>query len=379
MKRLKNKKIVLGVLLIAIIIFEVQSVAAQSVEGAADVIGGVSISPVTGPVAILLFILNYILASIITLIAYLANTTIYFGNNILKVPAVMAGWEAMLNITNLGFVLGIIVIAFATILRMESYGMKQILWKLVVAALLINFSLVIAGAFLSVSKLSTDIFYNSITKNGQYSMGDVLGTLAQPQKAIKPVNKGWFEKIYEKAKAAVSMLTFSGALKIIIGLIFQALMSFIIILTFLTLIVMLLIRAIVLIFLLILSPIVWLLWIFPATEKYWRQWWSEFIRWNVFAPAVMFFIYLAVLTRNNIEGVFTSEMTSSAEEALKNTVPLSEGMWGEMMNNIVILSLLIGGIYVANKFGIAGGSIGVNLAQGAGKGVGAWAGRKGIR
>jgi len=40
------------------------------------------------------------------------------------------------------------------------------------------------------------------------------------------------------------------------------------------------------------------------------------------------------------------------------------------------MSLLIGGLYVANKFGIAGGSIGINLAKKAGKGVGAWAGRK---
>ena len=48
----------------------------------------------------------------------------------------------------------------------------------------------------------------------------------------------------------------------------------------LTLIVMLLVRIIALIFLLILSPIAWLLWIFPNTQKYWQQWWQEFIRWN---------------------------------------------------------------------------------------------------
>ena len=46
------------------------------------------------------------------------------------------------------------------------------------------------------------------------------------------------------------------------------------------------------------------------------------------------------------------------------------------MDNVVITALLIGGIYVANKFGIAGGQIGINLAKGVGKGAGAWVGRK---
>src|SRR4030042_5966834 len=71
---------------------------------------------------------------------------------------VHTGWQIVLNFANLGFVLAIIVIAFSTIFRRESYAMKQTLWKLIVAALLVNFSLVIAGAFINVSDIFSDFF-----------------------------------------------------------------------------------------------------------------------------------------------------------------------------------------------------------------------------
>ena len=99
----------------------------------------------------------------------------------------------MLNFTNLGFILAIIIIAFATILRLESYAIKQTLWKLIVAALLVNFSLVICGGIISVSKLTTDSFYNHITAGGK-TMGNVLGTLAQPQEVTAPIAKNVLEK-----------------------------------------------------------------------------------------------------------------------------------------------------------------------------------------
>ena len=67
-----------------------------------------------------------------------------------------------MSFTNLGFVLAIIVIAFATIFRIQSYAMKQVLWKLIVAALLVNFSLVIAGAFINIADNVTSSFNNKI-------------------------------------------------------------------------------------------------------------------------------------------------------------------------------------------------------------------------
>ena len=50
-----------------------------------------------------------------------------------------------------GFVLAIIIIAYATIFRRQSYAMNKTLGKLVIAALLVNFSFAIASGIISVS------------------------------------------------------------------------------------------------------------------------------------------------------------------------------------------------------------------------------------
>jgi len=324
-------------------------------------------------IAAIFFIISTVAAWLISLLAMLVDYAIGLGNNIINLTAVHEGWKIVLGFTNLGFVLGIIIIAFATILRLETYGMKQILWKLIVAALLVNFSLVIAGAFISVSKIATDSFYNSITENGQKSISDVLGEIVQLGRLTEPPSISIIQSIVGG---------FETGIKFIIGNLAVLISQFLIILAFATLFVMLLMRAIALIFLLILSPIVWLLWIFPDTKKYWQQWWQEFIRWNFFAPAVMFFISLGITISKNLGELGDISKTTVGTTLKQNTLA-GENILQYIANLFVIIAFLVGGLYVSNKFGIAGGGIGIKMAQGAGKwfggavkGAGKAAGRK---
>ena len=368
----KHKKIVFGVLL-AVIIFGVQLVnivSAQPKPPAAETIASAGISG---------YLILALASKILIFAAALVDFVVKLGNDVLNLPAVTAGWKIVLNITNLGFVLGIIVIAFATILRMESYGMKQILWKLVVAALLVNFSLVIAGSIMSISSVASNVFYEAALGNGGENLSNALANAMNPQKPGEV--RSTVDLVVEYAS---SFVPFSGAnINYFVNIIFIIVFTFLTILAFLALFIMLFMRAIVLAFLLIVSPLVWLLWIFPATQKYWQQWWQEFIRWNVFAPAVYFFIYLAVLTAAGIQDKTLDSITKAGADGAKSAVAVFNS--GGYMSNIfthaanlfIVLGLLYGGIYVANKFGIAGGSIGVNMANSVGKGVGAWAGRKG--
>src|SRR3989344_5283771 len=64
---------------------------------------------------------------------------------------IRAGWDASLQVVNIGFVITIIIIAFATMLRRESYGMRTLLPKLIAVALLINFSFVITRTLVTIS------------------------------------------------------------------------------------------------------------------------------------------------------------------------------------------------------------------------------------
>ena len=397
--KIKNRKIVLMVLIAVVSVVMLAPQLAGALGEEKNPTMGNSQSTDNNPqIAGLALTITTSVGKILVLIAGLVDFAVKLGNDVLSLPAVTTGWGIVLQFTNLGFILGIIIIAFATILHLESYALKQILWKLIVAALLVNFSLVIAGAIMSISNIVSDYFIEAAMGKDGTNLSNALANAVNPQAFQLPSEEAGF---WQKITNAMNLF-----FEFIAGLFFLIIFSFFIVLAFATLFVMLLVRVIALIFLIILSPIVWLLWIFPATQKYWQQWWQEFIRWNFFAPAVFFFIYLAIMTAgcmninqtcaitgqsgktlSSIEQAQKSE-SSAAKVFDKNTIMGNpegksspgekKGIFQHVANLFVVLGLLFGGIYVANKFGIAGGNIGMNLAQKVGKGAGAWAGRKGL-
>ncbi len=361
MKNLRNKnyKPIAAFVLITLLLF-VFRIIAQAESSAGEKI---SASGISG------YLILELATRILIFTAGLVDFAVRFGNEVINLPAVQSGWAIILNITNLGFVLAIIVIAFATILRFESYAMKKTLWKLIVAALLVNFSLVIAGSIMSVSNIASNVFHDAALGNGGKNLSDALANAMSPQKYGE--TKSMADLILNYAS---SYIPFSEAnIKYFINIIFIIIFTFLTILAFITLFVMLFMRAIILAFLLIVSPIIWLLWIFPSTQEHWRKWWSEFIRWNFFAPAVYFFIYLAVLTAAGIQDKTLKSITDAAQSGSAATVFNTGGFMSNIFthaaNLFVVLGLLYGGIYVANKFGIAGGGIGVKWAGD----VSAWA------
>lgn len=369
---LKNKKIILTAIAVIVLVAMVAPQVAKAQEALkTDSSLLIKDSASYGLIGNLLMSL---VGRLLAMAAVAVDFAIKLGNDILILDAVQTGWKIMLQFTNLGFILGIIIIAFATILHLESYALKQILWKLIVAAILVNFSLVIAGAFISISNITSDYFIKATSTS---NLAEALGNAIQPQTFQKPPSTtgeaviNWFK----------DNLSPASWMKYLINIFFIVIFGFLAALTLLTLFIMLLVRVIALIFILILSPIIWLCWIFPSTEKYWTQWWDQFIKWNFFAPAVLFFVYLSVSTAQQLD---RANQTLPSLRWLKTTPIISslDSFFGindfiyTALRLIVILSLLIGGIFIANKFGIAGGSIGVNMASKVGKGVSGWAGRR---
>src|SRR3989338_1738048 len=119
-------------------------------------------------IAWIVYVINYIIATIfgvfISIIAWFIGIVIQINTNIVNTPIVQNGFSITLAVANLGFVMAIIVIAIMTILRYETYALKKTLWKLVAAAILVNFSLVIAGAILNFADNLTLYFLNGFNQ-----------------------------------------------------------------------------------------------------------------------------------------------------------------------------------------------------------------------
>ena len=229
----------------------------------------------------------------ITLVGWFIKWAIRLGIEVTHLPIVRVGYQVILNLTNLGFVLAIIIIAYATIFRRQSYAMNKTLGKLVIAALLVNFSFAIASGIISVSNNLTQYMVDKMGSD----LSTSLATLLNPQILIK-VNDdpNWLKTV--KALTDVDYL-----LKLLLSLLFVLVFTIAVFLIFAGIFIMLLIRVVYLALLLIIMPIVWLAWIFPNTASYWKKWWNEFIRWTFFAPIMMLGMYLIVVTGQEMKNL----------------------------------------------------------------------------
>jgi len=311
-------------------------------------------------------IIATIVAHIVSFFAGVLEFTIKLSDGLIDLEGVKVGWGILLSITNLGFILAIIVIAFATILHIDSYEMKKTLWKLVVAALLVNFSLVITGIFIDMSNVVSGFILKRV--GDTEFLSNALSRAMEIQKINIPADESSlldkFKWITDPAGKLMSLYA---------SLVFVTLFTVFILLIFATLAVMFLIRDIYLIILAIVSPIVWLLWIFPYTQKHWTKWWSELIRWNIFAPTALFFVYVAILIANGMSSETVTK--SDAIIGLDGSLLVNSTFLQHGIKLTIILGFIVGGMIAANNFSIAGSGFAINRAKMMKNGAKGWSKR----
>ena len=82
---------------------------------------------------------------------------------VLNAPFAQNGWAVTRDLANMLFIFILLFIAIATILQISSYGAKSLLARLVIIALLLNFSLFITRVVVDVSNVTARLFYNGIS------------------------------------------------------------------------------------------------------------------------------------------------------------------------------------------------------------------------
>ncbi|OGY64013.1 MAG: hypothetical protein A3I89_02970 [Candidatus Harrisonbacteria bacterium RIFCSPLOWO2_02_FULL_41_11] len=283
-----------------------------------------------------MYLLAYAASKGVYLAGQMVTWTLNLNSRILvDNPIVAAGWTITRDLANLGFVLAIILIAFTTILRIPRYQMKEMLWKLIVAALLINFSLVITGVVLDFTGVLTNFFIShSIANESQISQA-LANTLTLQTLLSPPAQSG--DSLF-LLRWGTGILEFTSRLLFI--LIFTIMGG----LTLFSVAAMLFIRYIAISMLLIMMPLAWLMWIWPDLEGHWKEWWSNFFRWAFYAPTVTFFIYLAILAAQKAKyaGLDTSAIGVASSDLLSN----KSTSIGQM---IMIMGILISGLAISDK------------------------------
>ena len=197
-----------------------------------------------------------------------------------EVGLVMEGWKITQGLANLFFILILVFIGLSTILRIGEYEAKKLLPRLIIVALLINFSPVLVGFVVDISNILTNVFLSSV------SFGSIGG--------IWSIILGYFTE-------TLSLMVKIGPLMDIIGSIIGTLILGVVITLFFgyaawiyfMVVILLIARIIVLWILMILAPLAFLFYILPAGRKLAREWWQQLIQWSIIAIPIGFFLFLS--------------------------------------------------------------------------------------
>lgn len=367
----------LFVVAVCAVVFAVAIPSPAHAEGIIASIFNIGYSIIAKIVFGLAYLVSIVLGLFIGIAAFLVGIMLSLNTQAATNAFVTAGFDVTLSIANLGFVIGMIVMAIMTIIRYQPYGVKQMLWRIVVMAILVNFGLVIAGSILGLANSLTAYFLDSTTPagaSGPHNFATALAGAFNPQAGFTITEQN-FDSGNAFANTGAGIAKFFQPIASLLITIFTLL---VIIITLGTFAVMLLIRYITLNLLLVLLPLAWVSWVFPLTKGNWDKWWREFLNQAFFAPIVVFFIWLVITTGKNMGNVSAETIT-----VYDGSNPISsflgsfiKGLIDPLAQGLVFAGLTVGGLIVSQSMSIKFAGAGVGAAQGMGKALGGYVGRR---
>jgi len=322
------------------------------------------------------YILAWIFGAFISIETWLISIVLNINANILQTSFVQTGFSISLSVANLAFVLGIIVIALATILRIENYSIKKMLWKLVIMAILVNFGLVIIAPIFAFANATTQYFLNSFPGQGGFSsFASTMAGKFNPQAMFAAVSNptpgsGNSTGPFGLSASGVGQ-SISAQMVPIFSMLFTVVDFLLIICVLGAFIVMLIIRYIYIAILAILLPFAWASWVFPSFSSLYSKWWNKFLQWTFFAPIFMFFLYLALSTiggANNADAFNLTNYTQGSGGSLFS--PITDFFGGiitpiltNFLQEVVLGGMIIGGMIAADSMGVKFAGTVVNFAK----------------
>jgi hypothetical protein len=295
-----------------------------------------------------LYVVLWTLNKLVWLGASLAETVLGIVS-FTKAGIVTTGWEITRGLCNMFFALVLLFMAFATVLQIETYGLKKTLPRLVIAALLINFSLVFAGIIIDFAQVITNFFVSA----AKGSIG-ITNNLMNGLQITRIYD--WSKVDPDFFQAAVTVI-FGPTLQTIVEMFMGCFLFLAAAFSFFAMAFFLLVRIVWIWLLLIFAPLAWVSMIVPGAPGQlgglWNKWWQKFFQWVFFAPIYAFFLYLALLiAQNGIDiPIPTSKTGTDAAKAFASSFFETPSI---ILQYIVIITILLGGLKTAQDTGALG-------------------------
>jgi hypothetical protein len=223
---------------------------------------------------VLIIILRFfgiILTAITTLFVNVVDVNVFnqvLGQN----KIIYETWAMVRDTLNIAFILVLLFSAFCTVFQIENFGYKKLLLKLIIMALLVNFSFPIARVIIDFSNVI--MYYLIGALNISTSSTGLFTTFAR--------NSALGTIIYNANVGSDSSFLLAAVVFV-----------FIFDVTLLVVTLLLLIRIVVLAILVIFSSIAFVGSLVPFLSEHASKWWTNLFKYSFFGPIMIFMIYTA--------------------------------------------------------------------------------------
>ncbi|MDB4991937.1 MAG: hypothetical protein JWL75_182 [Parcubacteria group bacterium] len=338
----------------------VDDAVSTGLSHAASGIGAAAADAVLKPVAIFILTLSNLLLGLAgSLLNWVVVKTVFnFGSLIGNSPGLLLAWGIMRDIGNMMLLFGFIFMGLATILDLQTFSAKKALPRLIIFAILMNFSLFAAEAIIDTSNALSSVMYTQANTDPCGSVnGGVFGTGGGTTAdcATSVFDYGIAGHIMQSTGLASLFKTNGGALNIaLVTYIGLAIFSTIGAVVMFAASIMLVIRLIVLSFIIIAAPLGFAGMAIPPLRKLADKWWSHLLSQAFFAPVLFLLIFISLKVTDSFAGADTR---NSLADALTSN---STSTMGIIMIFTIVIGFLIGSLLAAKSMGANGASFAIN-------------------
>lgn len=303
---------------------------------------------------------------LIFLIDLLINIVQY--NNFVKATPVQIGWPLIRDTVNMFFIVVVLVSAFATIIGYpKEFRYREVLPKLLLMAVLINFSKTLIGLMIDFSQVVLLTFVNGFKQAAGGNFVQALG-IAKIMRLTDTT--GTIEETNGEIKINIEGAGNASAwslLNIVVAAVFAIWIISISITLILIMLIFFLGRIIMLWFLLITSPIAFFAWSLPGSLKkalssFTDEWWSRLSNALIGGPTMAFFLWLSLAMAQRQSDLIgpgglynpdaaSSEVTNLTKEKGDDFIwPTQFGDPRVFSTFIIMVAFMLLGVQVSVKF-----------------------------
>ena len=208
------------------------------------------------------------------------------------------GWNFSAGIANLILIIIFLIIAFAFIFKIETLQAKKSLPRLIIVAILLNFSLLFVNVLVDISQIAYNTVLEAmpdglIARVTTVLIMPALFTVVAMLVLISGAIIAWSIPIasaFAQILFAALFIPFILPALALIGI--QLLLFLPVALMFLTFVFLFAARVFVIQILTMIAPLAFICLILPQTKKYWDEWFQHLVQWLLLGIVVLFFLAL---------------------------------------------------------------------------------------